>query len=49
MLENGLDFCTCPKTNCERPGLCQQCIQYHAKKVKNHDANEVIDSAGEGI
>ena len=34
MLENGLNFCTCPKTNCERHGLYQQCIQYHAKKGK---------------
>ncbi len=34
MLENGMDVCNCPKTDCERFGKCEECIAHHAAKGK---------------
>jgi len=32
MLENGLDYCDCPKTHCVRFANCEECIVYHENK-----------------
>ncbi len=26
------EFCTCPYTDCERHGVCCECVQYHLPK-----------------
>ncbi|NMC56402.1 MAG: hypothetical protein GYA50_04185, partial [Eubacteriaceae bacterium] len=30
---NGLEVCTCKRTQCERHGKCAQCIEHHNKKL----------------
>jgi len=32
MLENGLDHCTCEKTECEYYAKCVECIKNHEAK-----------------
>ncbi|MFZ5986287.1 MAG: hypothetical protein ACOYWZ_04060 [Bacillota bacterium] len=29
MMENGLDYCNCPKKKCERHSKCDLCIEFH--------------------
>lgn len=36
MLENGLDYCTCKRKDCERFGKCAACIEYHTTKSRRY-------------
>ena len=29
MLNNGLDKCSCPSTDCKRNGNCKECLEFH--------------------
>jgi len=33
MLENGKEYCDCPKKKCKRHGNCNKCTEHHAPKL----------------
>ncbi len=33
MLENGKEYCDCPKKKCERHGNCKECMEHHSPKL----------------
>ncbi len=33
MLENGLEYCNCPRRYCVRYGDCGACIEYHSRSL----------------
>lgn len=34
MLLNGKEICNCKKTDCERHGKCEECVEFHKKNKR---------------